>query len=70
MSNTKVHISIEAIGSYTEKELENVCEQISNFIAGPDGEGLNTTSSRKFKIKKAKFSKPEEQIWEMAIYHA
>ena len=40
MTRTKLVVEIDSTGSYTQKELELIAEQICNFLAGPDGEGL------------------------------
>ena len=73
MVKTRITIEIEAQDHYDERELRTFAEQVCNFIAGPDGEGLNigkkyaTAEDRTFQILSVRFNKPEEEIWAMHL---
>ncbi len=68
MQSTKLVIEIEAKNKYSDQELENLSEQICNFLAGPDGDGLiigkkYDQDDKKFEITRARIKIPEENIW-------
>lgn len=68
MATTKIVIEVEASNSYTDKELQQLSEQICNYLAGPNGEGLEvgknfSGNARKFEMLSIKVKRPEESIW-------
>ena len=72
MLTTKLVINIEAKSNYTEKEIQNLSEQICNFLAGPEGEGLVIGSNfngddKKFQVMNAQIKRPEQLVWAMNV---
>jgi len=72
MLKTKLVIEVEAKNNYTEKEIQVLSEQICNFLAGPDGEGLTVGEKygggdKTFEVLKVSIKRPEEDVWNANI---
>ena len=72
MNKTKLSITIEAKGTYSEKEIQNLCQKLCNFIAGPDGNGLVigekfNGEDKTFEVTETEIKRPEETVWSMSM---